>query len=232
VKRKLTKKIIIFLTALAFTAKFNSAFALDAPVLTTSTSGLDVSLSWTPVLGATNYTLYYAPHPYAGEDTIGAVSMEASTNFSVTLWSGAAYYIAVTASNGDVFSESGYSNVGFFTLTESPLANPEDYVGKWTGLYDSSIITLELRVESGYVVGSYSDDNQAVDISSIYNPSNGTIDFDIPSYQTNNPDCNTWNVSVNADVNQSLAQLTLSYTGTACNDFSVSGIIVVLTKIQ
>ena len=40
-----------------------SAFSLDAPVLSVSSSGLSVSISWTQVPGTTGYTLVHAPYP-------------------------------------------------------------------------------------------------------------------------------------------------------------------------
>lgn len=88
--------------------------ALDAPTLSVSTSGVDVSLTWSSVSGATEYTLYYAPYPYIGEHTIVSVEMGSAMDCSATLWDGASYYVAITASNG--FSESGYSNVELFII--------------------------------------------------------------------------------------------------------------------
>lgn len=115
---KLTKRVASFLTVLVITATFNSAaFALDAPVLTLRTSGLNVSLSWTSVPEATGYNLYYAPYPYAGAHTIGSVDIGANTFFSATLSDSASYYVAITASNGS--SESGYSNVELVALTNT-----------------------------------------------------------------------------------------------------------------
>jgi hypothetical protein len=101
------------------------AFALDAPVLTVSTSGVDVSLSWTSVPGATSYTLHYASNPYTPGDAIGQASMGTDTSFSTTLWDGASYYVAVSSYNGT--SESGYSNIGLFTITNDQIVCTADY---------------------------------------------------------------------------------------------------------
>lgn len=87
---------------------------LDAPTLSISTSVLDVSLSWSTVSGATGYKFYYAPSPYTGEHTIGSFDIGDDTSFSVTLWDGASYYVAIKASDGS--NESGYSNIEVFTI--------------------------------------------------------------------------------------------------------------------
>ncbi len=90
------------------------AFALEPPILSVSTSGVDLSLSWTSVPGTTGYKLYYAPYPYTGEHTIHSADMETTTGFSATLWEGAAFFVAVTAS-AEGF-ESGFSNIELFTV--------------------------------------------------------------------------------------------------------------------
>ncbi len=130
-KRGLTKKVIGFLALLAIITTYNNAFALDAsvpysppvltvkpysPVLTVSTFGLIVSISWTPVAGATGYTLYYAPSPYAGEQTIGNIDMGTSTSFSGLLWDKASFFVAVTSRVDS--TESDYSNIELFTVAE------------------------------------------------------------------------------------------------------------------
>ncbi|MCP4701762.1 MAG: glycoside hydrolase family 5 protein [Gammaproteobacteria bacterium] len=89
-------------------------FALDAPALTVTTSGMTVSFSWSSVFGATGYNLYYAPYPYTGSDTIGSVNMNTQINFTVDLWYGATFYLAVKASSAA--EESGYSNVELITI--------------------------------------------------------------------------------------------------------------------
>ncbi|HIL77753.1 MAG: Kazal-type serine protease inhibitor family protein [Methyloprofundus sp.] len=110
--KKSTRVIITFI----FLCVSTPAFALDTPTLTVSTSGFDLSLSWTSISGATGYTLHYAPNPYEGEQTIESVDMETAMNFSTTLWDGASYYVAITASDGS--SNSDYSNIELFTLTD------------------------------------------------------------------------------------------------------------------
>ncbi len=116
---KLTKRVASFLTVLAITVTFNSAaFAIDAPVLITSTSGLSLSLSWTAIPGATGYTLHYAPSPYTGSDSIVQASMGTKTNASYRLLNGASYYVAIKANNTSELS--GYSNIEMFIIGTIP----------------------------------------------------------------------------------------------------------------
>ena len=84
------------------------------PVLTATTNGTTLNVSWTPVAHAKGYTLYYAPYPYAGEETIGSIEMRTSTESTVTLPSGSSYFLAVEAYDGT--KRSGYSNVVLFTI--------------------------------------------------------------------------------------------------------------------
>jgi len=92
-----------------------SAVVPSAPLLTATTSGLTVSLSWSAVPGATGYILYYAPYPAA--TPIGNANMGTQTSFSVTLTGGAAYYVALKAYNNS--GSSGYSNISNFTIQSS-----------------------------------------------------------------------------------------------------------------
>ena len=88
--------------------------ALAAPNLMVTTSGTTISLSWTSVAAATGYTLYYAPSPYTGPDSIGSIDMGTQTGISVNLWEGAAFYVAVQAY--DSVKSSGYSNIEYFII--------------------------------------------------------------------------------------------------------------------
>lgn len=127
-KMKSTKRVISLLVVLTFMATYNNAFALDAPVLTVSTSGLDVSLSWTPVPDTSEYTLYYTPYPYNGPDTINNADMGMGTEFSTTLWNGAAFYVAITARSEN--EESVYSNIELVLIDDQQLDQTE-LVGLW-----------------------------------------------------------------------------------------------------
>jgi hypothetical protein len=85
-----------------------------APTLAVATTDLRVNISWGTVSGATGYTLFYAPYPYAGSGTIGSVNMGIQTSISVDLQHGVAYYVAVQAYNA--VGSSPYSNIGFFSI--------------------------------------------------------------------------------------------------------------------
>jgi len=125
-KNKLVKRMIGLFVSLFIIAVANIASALDAPVLTVSSSGLNLSLSWTSVPGSFNYTLHFAPNPYSGEDTIQIIPLGNTTSLDITLWEGASYYVVITAGIG--LSTSVYSNIGLFTLTAS---TDGDHSGQW-----------------------------------------------------------------------------------------------------
>ena len=91
---------------------FSHRGPLSAPILTVTTSGTTVSLSWTAVDDATGYTLYYGPSPYTGPEAFESVDMGTQTSISANLWEGAAYCIAVQAYDGTASSE--YSNIECF----------------------------------------------------------------------------------------------------------------------
>ncbi len=75
-----------------------------------------MTASWGAVPNAERYTLYYAPFPYAGEDTIAGIDMGRETSISAELPPGSAYYVAVVANNGAV--ASGYSNIELIIVPE------------------------------------------------------------------------------------------------------------------
>lgn len=154
--RMLTRMVIKFLTVLVVIMTCNNAFALDAPVLTTTTSALDLSLSWTTVPDATGYTLHYAPKPYTGIDSIETADMGNTTMFSATLWDGASYFAAITASDGS--SESGYSNIEQFELYN--LNSIANMTGKWSATWtepDGSVETGFRYIEhEGNTINIYS----------------------------------------------------------------------------
>ena len=87
------------------------------PTLTVTTSGAIVTVSWTSVANAIGYTLFYAPYPYTGADSIGSVEMGTKTGASFNLWRGATFYVAVQAYNG--VGNSGYSNIKYFIIDSS-----------------------------------------------------------------------------------------------------------------
>lgn len=87
---------------------------IQAPVTSLATSGLDVTLSWSSVPGAIGYVLYYTPDTTGTTADYESVDMGVNTSYSVTLWAGASYSVAVTAYDGN--SQSVYSNWEQFTL--------------------------------------------------------------------------------------------------------------------
>ena len=85
-----------------------------APELTLTTSGLDVNVSWTKIPSASSYTLYYAPYPFNGSETIASINMKMLTEFGATLPDDSAYYVAATATTQA--GESTFSNVELLVL--------------------------------------------------------------------------------------------------------------------
>jgi len=84
----------------------------EAPVLSVSTSGTSLHISWNSVSGATGYTLFYAPYPDAG--SVGSFDLSAVTEADFDLFKGAAYYLALKAYNGS--GSSDFSNIEFFII--------------------------------------------------------------------------------------------------------------------
>ncbi len=95
---------------------------LTPPEMTLTMAELTVMVSWTEVPGATGYTLYYAPPPYTGPENVTGVDMGQATSFTISLWDGAAYYVAIRAYNESVTSD--YSNVVLFEIDLPPPAKP------------------------------------------------------------------------------------------------------------
>jgi hypothetical protein len=89
--------------------------APNAPILSYETNGLTVSVSWTEVIDAYGYELYFAPFPYTGPSTINSIDLGKQTSLSTTLPEGSAYIVAVTA-YGSSGEESIFSNTQSFTL--------------------------------------------------------------------------------------------------------------------
>ena len=112
------KKFVSLIVVVCLLCLAASAWAVPAaPVMSYEVDGVHISISWTEVPSATGYTLYYAPYPYTGPDTIGSFPMGTATSYSTRLWDGAAYFIAVTAANNS--GESQYSNIEYFVMTPS-----------------------------------------------------------------------------------------------------------------
>jgi len=98
----------------------------QAPVLSFFTSGSWVSLWWTPVSGASGYTLSAAAIPFTGVEPITTIDMGTQTEATFKLWENAAFYVSVQARDATGFSP--YSNLR------------EVVIGSLSPLLDSRVI--------------------------------------------------------------------------------------------
>ncbi len=87
-------------------------FTPAAPALNLWVRGKAPTLSWDSVAGADGYILHYAPYPAASP--INSIDLGNLTFFSLPLWQGAAYYVAVQPYNA--FGRGKVSNIENFTL--------------------------------------------------------------------------------------------------------------------
>ncbi len=99
---------------------------LPAPNLIVNTEGLQVTLEWSTVDKAAGYRLSYAPYPFQGVETISSIDLDENTEFSVTLWQQAAFYVAVQAYDKDL-QHSDFSKIGFLLIQDPG----EDYRQYW-----------------------------------------------------------------------------------------------------
>jgi hypothetical protein len=115
------KKLLFVVTVvLVFSVSGTAQSQPQPPVLSLSTSGIWINLSWTPVQGATGYTLSYAPIPFTGIASVGTADMGMLTSLSGDLWVGAAYYVAIQSRDGSGLSQ--YSNIVEVVISPSPLS--------------------------------------------------------------------------------------------------------------
>ncbi|MCK5888689.1 MAG: hypothetical protein KAG19_01970, partial [Methylococcales bacterium] len=101
------------------TASVSYAAAPQQPGVVVTVEGTKVTAFWNPVIGASSYTLFYAPRPSLSP--ISSMPMGGETDISVDLPVGASFAVAVKASGAG--GESGYSNIEFFDV-KTP--NPAD----------------------------------------------------------------------------------------------------------
>ena len=111
-----------------------SETALATPRLTVAINGTQATLSWSEATGATGYTLYYSLPPYT---EIGNIPMGTQTSISVTLWCGAAFYVAVKAY--DNVKSSGYSNIQDVRI---PLCTFKNSLGQEFNLISAGTFTM------------------------------------------------------------------------------------------
>ena len=94
---------LIVFTLFAFTSQFASAVSGEqAPIVAQKVIGNTLTITWSPVPGATGYTLYYAP--YLDESVVQALDVGNITSASAPLPAGTSLYYAVVA-----YDESGTS---------------------------------------------------------------------------------------------------------------------------
>ncbi len=106
------KELALLIVFVLFFASTSLA-APAAPQMSYSLNGLNITIDWTTVPDATDYTLYYAAYPYHAGDTIYSMDNGNSTTFSIDLWYGVTY-IAVSVGNAQ--GNSDYYNIKYFTI--------------------------------------------------------------------------------------------------------------------
>ncbi|OQK15135.1 hypothetical protein AU255_19340 [Methyloprofundus sedimenti] len=106
---------LLFISILLFA--LNTQAQPAVPVLQLNTEGLQVDLHWSKVDSATGYRLFYAPYPYLGDATINSIDLGAETDFTIGLWQGATFYVALQAYD-DQNQSSEYSNIGFLEIQD------------------------------------------------------------------------------------------------------------------
>ncbi|NOQ14324.1 MAG: trypsin-like serine protease [Methyloprofundus sp.] len=90
-----------------------SSHELPPPVsLKLNINGNIVSTSWNALNNISGYRLNYAPYPAA--QTIGSIDMNHTTDLSVRLETGSAYYVAISSYNNNCLS--AYSNIEHFII--------------------------------------------------------------------------------------------------------------------
>jgi len=88
-------------------------YYLSPPILSVSTFGITVTVSWSPIANATGYDLYYkSPDSYIWE----LLEMGNETTLSVDLSDGATLSVYITAHRHTPYTESSPSNIVSFTL--------------------------------------------------------------------------------------------------------------------
>jgi len=132
---------------------FTTTLVPAPPVISHTTDGLNLTIDWTSVSGATGYILSYAPNPFTGPETIGTVDMAGATSFSFSLWDGASYFIAAQSYNSQ--ENSAYSNIDLFTISLNNPFVPGATYGDLTLIDENVSFTVftsqELNVEIGAI---------------------------------------------------------------------------------
>lgn len=88
---------------------------LPGPVLSVTTNGTKVTVSWNSVPTAESYVLFYAPYPEFLSEASPQIPMGSKTTISADLPAGSSYTVAVKAYNDA--GSSDYSNFESFSIT-------------------------------------------------------------------------------------------------------------------
>lgn len=112
------------------------------PGVTVAVEGTKVSAFWNPVIGATEYTLFYAPYPQL--TPIRSIPMAGNTDLTADLPVGTSFAIAVKAKDAE--GESDYSNIEFFTVKEPNAADA-----------NASVSNIISSISSNVILATYED---------------------------------------------------------------------------
>ncbi len=146
---------------------------LSTPRLAVGTEGTAASLSWTEVAGATGYQLYYAPYPFAGEQTVAVLDMGTALSVNGELEEDSAFIVAVEAYNDS--ETSAVSNAEHFITDSSHIPYTSD-VGSYHGL----TLIAPIADNNAYLIDDFGDIKHQWSMStgpglSVYLQSDGSL---------------------------------------------------------
>ncbi len=143
----MNRTLILIILSMTFLFPVTALSQPLAPTLTVTTNGLDVTMSWSSVVGADGYRLLYAPLPYTGTSTIGQANAGNITSAILTLWDGASFAIAIQAYND--LGDSPFSNIRQFNLVA------QEELESFTNSFD---MTFKLLPAGTFMMGSPEDE--------------------------------------------------------------------------
>ena len=138
----------VFILSTLFAAAAHAQ--LEPPRLAVSNERDALGLNWSDVEGAAGYTLYYAPYPYEGPDTVASLDMGNARNLGGAIPSGTSYYVGVVAYNN--VGTSDYSNIEFFDIDNNHLTYASD-VGSFNGL----TLIAPIASSNTYLIDDFGD---------------------------------------------------------------------------
>jgi hypothetical protein len=144
---------LLFVMVVSFLMTTSSYAVPSSPTITYSTSDVNVTVQWDTSSGATGYILSYATYPFTGQ--ISTLDVQNQTSFSIDLWDGASFYIAVQSYDEE--GTSGYSNVGHFTTS----SNTNPFSSGSTYGADASLVSSDVSFSK------YFSNQYEVEIASI-----------------------------------------------------------------